>query len=83
MSYCTEFRQRFLKDHPDRTLSIGNCVGTGHGTHKYKCVWTGDWTAAELVNYVDGSIGNYGGRIDNYRRNEDGTQSGIICVYYD
>ena len=40
-------------------------------------------SADELVNYVDNGTGNYGGRVENKRRLEDGRFTGTVCVYYD
>lgn len=83
MSYGNEFRKEFLEQNPDKYIEINDFVGTGYGTHKYRCTWKGDWTVEQLVNYVDGSTGNYGGRIENKWKTEDGTYKGTVCVYYD
>lgn len=84
MSYGNEFRKEFLKNNPDKKMiNIEGSHCTGVGTTKYWCEWSGDWTCEELVNYCDGTTGNYGGRIDNMRKTEDGTYKGTVCVYYD
>lgn len=64
------------------------------GTHKYHCLWTGDWEEIDLITAIDNrkfdnpteedlTISHFGGRIENYRVNQDGTQEGVVCVYYD
>jgi hypothetical protein len=78
-----EYRQEFLENNPDKQMIIGACLGTGYGTHKFDCTWQGEWTAAELVDYVDGGTNNYGGRVENIRRTDDGRYRGTVCVYYD
>ena len=81
LDYCERFRQDPKNKDKEISYTGSNC--TGVGTTKYWATWWGDWTTEELINYSDNSTGNFGGRIDNYKENEDGTKSGIICVYYD
>lgn len=83
MSYGSEFRKEFLEKNPDKNIKIEGQHCTGVGTTKYWCEWTGEWTAEELVDFCDGGSYNFGGRIDNKRKTEDGKYKGIVCVYYD
>ena len=64
------------------------------GTHKYNVLFTGDWTADDLITALDnGCYDNpsdkdliphhFGGRVEGYRVNNDGTQTATVCVYYD
>lgn len=77
-------REQFLKDNPDKKmLYVSSRFISGYGTSKYIAEWQGDWTVEELVNYVDNSTGNYGGRIENLMYLPEGTYKGIVCVYYD
>ena len=84
MAYGNEFREEFLKNNPDKQIiSCSHRVFHGYGTSKYIVEWSGDWTVSELVNYCDGTTGNFGGRIDNLRETENGNHKGTVCVYYD
>ena len=78
-----DYREEFINNNPDKTCDIQGLVGTGYGTHRYKCTWQGNWQAEELINFCDNSEGNYGGRIEDMRRLDDGKYEGIVCVYYD
>lgn len=79
----SDLREELLKANPEKQIEIGALVESGYGTHKYHCTWSGDWEAEELINFCDNSEGNYGGRIENIRRLEDGRFTGTVCVYYD
>lgn len=81
MDYCEQFRSK--PENKDKYIEYKGSSCTGVGTTKYWATWSGGWTDEELINYSDNSTSNFGGRIDNRRRNQDGTESGIICVYYD
>ena len=83
MDYTTQFRLSFLSENPHLDIHMGDCITTGHGTHKYICTYSGDWSVEDLVNYLDGGIYNYGGRIENEIKNEDGSTTATVCVYYD
>lgn len=77
-------REEFLKNNPDKKMiSLSHRFEHGYGVSKYRAEWSGEWSAQELVNYADDSTGNFGGRIDNLRKTEDGTYKGTIVVYYD
>lgn len=77
-------RKEFLKNNPDKKMiSLSHRFEHGYGSSKYRAEWSGEWSAEELVNYADDSTGNFGGRIDNLRKTEDGTYKGTIVVYYD
>ena len=66
-----------------RIIDFSGRISQGNGTSKYQVTWEGDWTEEELINFCDGGSYNYGGRIEGEKENEDGTKSGIVCVYYD
>lgn len=77
-------REQFLKDNPDKTIKIEEYVAnSGYYCHKAKCTFKGDWEVQDLVNYVDDSTGNYGGRLENVRKNEDGSTTATVVVYFD
>ena len=77
-------REQFLKDNPDKTITIENFyANSGYYCHEAKVTYTGDWETQDLVNYVDNSTGNFGGRIENARKNEDGSTTATVIVYFD
>lgn len=77
-------REQFLKDNPDKTIIIEDYrANSGYYSHTARCTYSGDWDVQELVNYVDNSTGNYGGRIENERKNEDGSTTATVVVYFD
>lgn len=77
-------REQFLKDNPDKKIKIEKYwANSGYYCHKAKCTYSGNWDVQELVNYVDNSTGNYGGRIENERKNEDGSRTATVVVYFD
>ena len=78
-----DFREEFLEQNPDKEIHIHTIVSSGYGTHKYKCTYSDNWEAQELINYVDNGTGNYGGRIENEKKNNNGTTTATVCVYYD
>ena len=59
-------------------------IASGHGTHKYRVKWRADepYTEEELIDAVDGTTGNYGGRVKT-QACACGTYWGTVCVYYD
>ena len=78
------FRERWKEANPDKWVRIESFYGkSGYGCHSARCTWSNNCTAEDLVNYVDDSTGNYGGRLENVRENEDGTKSGTVIVYID
>ena len=77
-------REQFLKDNPDKKIKIEDYFpNSGYYCHKARCTYSGDWEVQDLVNYVDNSTGNYSGRIENARKNEDGSTTATVVVYFD
>ena len=77
-------REQFLKEHPDLKIKIEKYwANSGCYCHKALCTYSGDWKKEDLVNYVDDSTGNYGGRIENEKTNSDGSKTGTVVVYFD
>jgi len=77
-------REQFLKDNPDKTIEIEEYFpNSGYCCHSARCVLKGDWAVQDLINYVDNSTGNFGGRIENVRKNEDGSKTATVIVYID
>ena len=77
-------RKRFLKEHPDLKIKIeAMWYNSGYTEHKALCTWSGDWDVQDLVNFVDNSTSNYGGRTENEKTNPDGSKTGTVVVYID
>ena len=77
------FRERWQEENPDKSIRIDEFLGSGYACHKARCTWSPNCSKEDLVNYVDDSTGNYGGRLENVKENEDGTESGTVVVYFD
>jgi len=78
------FRERWQEANPDKWIKVKNFYGnSGYGCHSADCTWSPNCTAEDLVNYVDDSTGNFGGRLEHVRVNEDGTKTGTVVVYFD
>ena len=83
MGYDNDFRKEFLENNPDKNIIIDKWLGDTYGCHRAKATWTINCSVKEVIDYVDGSTGNYGGRIENLKENENGTESGTVYVYFD
>jgi hypothetical protein len=77
------FRERWKEENPDKFIRIDKFLGSGYANHQARCTWSPNCTAEDLVDYVDDSTGNFGGRLENVKENEDGTESGTVVVYFD
>lgn len=78
-----DYRERWQEENPDKSIRIDKWGGQGYGTHSAYCTWSPNCTGEDLVNYVDNSTGNFGGRLEYVKENEDGTKSGKVVVYFD
>lgn len=83
-----------MQNQEKRKIYKADLYYTGHGTHKFHCLFTGDWDEIDLITAVDNrvfddpkeedlKISHYGGVVKNYRVNGDGTQEAEVYVYYD
>ena len=78
----------------NRKIYSAHRYQSGCGTHKYHVLFTGDWDMTDLITAIDNGvydnpteeelqISHYGGRIEDYKVNADGTQEANVMVYYD
>lgn len=78
-----DFRERWQEENPDKFIKIDKWGGQGYATHYVYCTWSPNCTTKDLVDYADNGTGNFGGRLENVKENEDGTESGTVVVYFD
>lgn len=84
MTIFKTFRERWQEENPDKWIKVENFYGnSGYACHSAYCTWSPNCTAEDLVDYVDDSTGNFGGRLEHVKENEDGTKSGTVVVYFD
>jgi len=79
-----DYRDRWKEENPDKFVKVEEFIGNaGYACHKARCTWSPNCGVQELVNYCDNGTGNYGGRVENVRQNEDGTETGTVVIYFD
>lgn len=78
-----DYRDMWQEKNPDKFIRIDEFLGSGYANHQARCTWSPNCTTEDLVNYCDNGTGNYGGRLEHVRTNEDGTESGTVVVYFD
>ena len=71
------------EENPDKFIRIDEFLGSSYACHNARCTWSANCTAEDLVNYCDNGTGNYGGRLENVKENEDGTKTGKVVIYFD
>ena len=78
------YREEWKEANPDKHIVVERFIANaGHYCHAAYCTWSPNCTVEDLVDYVDNSTGNYGGRVEHVQENSDGTESGKVVVYFD